>query len=118
MLAAIRICPLTATRLALSLSQSVSGSRYRRRGSLTDYGCELMQPGAGPGKRGSMLGTIGALAIASSICSRSSMPGSPATQNWPPSYRRADDAARTSHDKCDSGTDSPPLIENLCGPPI
>ena len=51
-LAAIRICPLTATRLALSLSQSVSGSRYRPPWVCYRYGCELMQPGAGPGKRG------------------------------------------------------------------
>lgn len=61
-LAAIRICSLTATRLTLSLSQSVSGSRYRppwvcyrshHPGKRhTDYGCGLMQPGAGPGKRG------------------------------------------------------------------
>jgi hypothetical protein len=98
---AIRICPLTATRLTLSLSQIVSGSRYRppwfcyrsHHPWQATYRLRVRADAAGCGARqaGSMLRTTGALAIVSGICSSFSMPGSPGThrsQNWPPSYQR------------------------------
>src|SRR5258708_23098390 len=70
LLAAIRICPLTATRLTLSLSQSVSGSRYHP--PWVCYRLRVRADAAGCGARqaGSMPGAIGALAIASGLYSR------------------------------------------------